>query len=170
MQYGRSGLVGRNPDVLSALTDQPRLTKQAGEKDRPGTITLCQMRRLSGIPTKRESALHEDPNFTDRHVCLQAVFRIATFPIFNRYPFFSSLSGVAVAPTPSQRHSADRRTRICVSIEIRTERFNTASGPAPLCIPCDSAGSSCRGSGRTPHRSDGPALTHPKHHIRIGKR
>lgn len=88
MQYGRSGLVGRNPDVLSALTDQPRLTKQAGEKDRPGTITLCQMRRLSGIPTKRESALHEALNFTDRRVCLQAVFRIATFPIFNRYPLF----------------------------------------------------------------------------------
>ncbi|EGK72678.1 hypothetical protein METUNv1_01020 [Methyloversatilis universalis FAM5] len=44
-QYGRSGLVGRNPDVLSALTDQPRLTKQAGEKDRPGTITLSCQRR-----------------------------------------------------------------------------------------------------------------------------
>lgn len=34
-------MVGRNPDDLSALTDQPRMTKQAGEKDRPGTITCC---------------------------------------------------------------------------------------------------------------------------------
>ena len=74
MQCGRSGLVGRNPDVLSALTDQPRLTKQAGEKDRPGTITLCQMHRRTGEPTKSGHALHEDPNFTDRRVCLQAVF------------------------------------------------------------------------------------------------